>query len=338
MKPRLIVHIGSPETGAGPIQRALVGARVQLQTACATWYASTERGGQLYKHASVTRAAASGDDKEAAAEYAALLADFERSGCTDLLLSDDELFVPTPSVPRFFAAFVPQFDIEVICYLRRADYFTEALYKSFSRLKKYKNIPPIRQFVRDREIRARLDYHRLLVAWRDIGAKVTALDFDEEIKGEGLVASFLNAAGLSEVGELSEKKVRMKSDMRLPLTLCLLGNSEVQKDHALLVRGMSMAAASLVQADVYGPLRYILGSAERENLLAQCAESDNALARDFGLKFADDMPSEGKRPILIPTADYLLALIGQMSLLDVRRLVRCCHNHDYAVADDLATS
>jgi hypothetical protein len=336
MKPRLIVHIGSPETGAGTLQRALFGARSQLRTACATLYASTERGEQVVKHASVTKAALSNDDREAAAEHAALIADLEHSGCTNLLLSDDDLFVPAPGVPGFFARFAPQFDIEVVCYLRRPDYFAEALYKSFMRAKRFKSIPPVVEFLRDREIRARLDYHKLLAAWRDIGARVTALDFDAETKRQGLVASFLAATGLDDLGELPEKKLGAKTDMRLPLTLCLLGTGEVQKDHGVLVRGMTLAAASLVQADVYSPLRYVLGSVERGKLMEQCAESDGALAKDFGLTFADDMPGEGRSPVTIPQADYLLALIGQLSLLDMRRLVRCCGNNVYAVADSPA--
>lgn len=324
MKPTLVVHIGTPKTGTSSIQRALFEARGQLRSEAKILYASTDRSNTHTKHLSVTRAATGNDATKAGAEFRALMSDFERSGANMMIVSEEELSAPKERISQFFKRFVPHFDIRVVCYLRRQDYFIESLYNQIMRMRGYQGIPPITEFWRDERFRERLHYHRLLSWWADIPATVVALDFAKEVKDVGLLPSFLRAIGREDFGELPDKAANTSSDMRLLLTLCMLSKAKPDGEHQRLMQGLMRAARSLELRGVYKPIKHTLGSAERELLISTCEVTNEALAEDFGVQFGQERPSEGEEPILAPDAAYLMNLIGELSLTDGVRFINRC--------------
>lgn len=324
MKPRLIVHIGTPKTGTSSIQKSLFDGRGRLRAEVKAHYGATDRGSTHTKHISLTRAATGNDATKQATEYRGVMEDFQRSGCDTLILSEEELSAPKERISAFFKRFVPHFDIEVICYLRRQDYFIESLYNQIMRMRGYQGIPPITEFWRDERFRERLQYHRLLSWWADVPAKVIALDFSREVKDVGLLPSFLRAAGLEELGELPDKSANTSSDMRLLLTLCMLSKAKVDQDHQRLIQGLTRSARSLELRGVYKPIKHTLGSLERELLISTCEVTNEALAEDFGVTFGDERPKEDELAMTAPDAQYLLTLMGELPLNDgIRLLDRC---------------
>lgn len=309
MKKRLIAHIGTHKTGSTSIQKALYESRVQLLKA-GVLFPSTDRGPRPSKHHSVSTAAKSRDPVVADDEYAALMEEFNASGASTMIVSAEGLSAPHPGVPDFFKRFLDDFDVEVVCYLRRQDLFVESLYNQVLRDPGAAEQRTIGEFWRDARISSRLNYHQTLSAWRDIPAKVLALDFAREVKQHGLVNSFLKAARLDGIDALPEKVANKSPDMNLVLMLRELHIQEIEHQHKRLIR----AAKSLETAPNYHFLKYTLGSIDRAQLLQEFAGVNADLKRDFGVSFSTDLPAEGAEQIVRPEPSYVLSLIAAMSM------------------------
>jgi hypothetical protein len=309
MKKRLIAHIGTHKTGSTSIQKALYESRTQLRKA-GVLFPSTDRGPRPSKHHSVSTAAKSRDPAVAEAEHAALMEEFQASGASTMIVSAEGFSAPNSGVPEFFKRFLGDFDIEVICYLRRQDLFVESLYNQVLRDPGAGERRTIGEFWRDARISARLNYHQTLCAWRDIPARVIALDFAREVKQHGLVNSFLKAARLDGLDTLPEKLANKSPDMNLVLMLRDLHIQEVEHQHKPLIR----AAKSLETAPNYRFLKYTLGSIDRAQLLQEFAAVNADLKHDFGIDFSMDLPAEGHEQIIKPEPSYVLSLIAAMSM------------------------
>jgi hypothetical protein len=309
MKKRLIAHIGTHKTGSTSIQKVLYESRSQLRKA-GVLFPSTDRGPRPSKHHSVSTAAKSRDPAVADAEYKALMDEFEASGASTMIVSAEGLSAPHTGVPDFFKRFSADFDIEVICYLRRQDLFVESLYNQVLRDPGAGERRTIGAFWRDARISSRLNYHQTLCTWRDIPSRVTALDFSREVKQHGLVNSFLRAAQLEGLDTRPEKVANKSPDMNLVLMLRELHIQEVEHHHKRLIR----AAKSLEEAPNYRFLKYTLGSIDRALLLQEFAGVNADLKRDFGIDFSTDMPAEGHEQIVKPEPSYVLSLIAAMSM------------------------
>jgi len=338
MKPRLILHIGSPKTGSSSIQKALYDQRHRLRQTCDVHYASTERAKAHDKHLSTTKASTSGDLEKADTEFKALMLDFERSGAAHFFISEEQMWTPKPTVARFFKRFVPHFDVNVIAYVRRQDLFVEGLYSQHIRLSHYRDIPAITDFWHDPRVRGALDYHRVLSLLADVGLNVKALEFNTEVKTYGLMNSFLRATGFTDMGELAERRANNSPDMRLLLTMCMLSAGRIEGEFNLLSNGIFRAARRLEQCGVFPTLKHTLGRTERQAIIDFANESNTRLARDFGVVFPDNRPSEADLPILAPDAAYLLALIGDMALTDSVKFANCCRGYLQSLAGVLPVS
>lgn len=338
MKPRLILHIGSPKTGSSSIQKALFDSRRKLRETCDVHFASTDRAKAHDKHLSTTKASVGNDTERAEVEYNALIDDFERSGAAHLLVTEEQMWTSKPSVARFFKRFTSTFDVDVVAYVRRQDLFVEGLYSQHMRLSHYRDVPPITEFWRDKRLSTMLDYHKVLMRLQDAGLNVKVLEFSKEVKEFGLMQSFLRATGLTKIGELPDKSANTSPDMRLLLTLCLLSTGRLEGEHQNLINGIFRAGRRLEQCKVFPVMKHTLGSIERQAIITDYAESNENLARDFGITFSDSRPQEGEMPILTPDASYLLALIGDMALTDSVKLFNCCRAYLETMAGVLPAS
>lgn len=326
MKPKLVVHIGSPYAGTKTIQKALLFLAARMRSECGIHYASTERGKRTSRHVSVARAALSGP-AEIESEYRALVEDFERSKVDTLLLTDEYLFGPKTRYSKFFKRFRDDFDITVICYLIRQDYFAEEAYKQTMRIKDFKDVPPIEKFVIDETIAPRMEYHKILSAWGEIATTMKVLDYRKEVDSVGLIPSLQEQFGLGKLGQLEEFPDTAPADARMLLALRLLGTGILQDDTADLLKAMYRADRTLAATGAFKPVQHVLGSREREALLTRFTPCNEALARDFGVSFGNERPEEPEAPTTKPDGAYLMALVGELSPVESMRLHRATQGY-----------
>lgn len=323
MKAKMVVHIGTPKTGTTSIQHALTRARARLRKECGIHFGSTERGQQHTRHISIAKAA-NGSDVEADLEYGAIMDDFARSGAKGIFFTDELLSSGQPRITQFFRRFTSDFDLHVICYLRRQDYYAESLHSQMLKLKSGKGVPPLTDFWEDAEFARRFDYHAILSDWASIpGATLSVLDFKKEVASPGLLPSFLKVAGFGALTGLKDPQVNFSPDIRLLLLMGLLNADGNEDQIKLLTPGLMRAARTLADTGAFKTVKTTLGRRERERLLAAYAASNERLAADFGVTFTTERPQEQDDPILAPDGEYVVGVLGQLSLSDALMVHKC---------------
>lgn len=306
MRHRIIVHIGTHKTGTTSIQRSLADGRDRLGAA-GVLYATSERGAKPHpsKHLWTSRIARSGDLAAAENERRELLDEFARSGCHTMILSEEGLSAPSEHTAAFFKPLLEHHDVDVVCYLRRQDIFVEALYNQFTREAARRNDLSISAFWQSSRILEWTDYHTLLSRWRGASSRVIAVDFDKEIAGGELVASFARTCGLGDV-TLHEWSSNPSPDNRLALVIEHMNRMGIEYD----VRSLIRAAARKRVTNLFTKLKYILGGIERARLLERVAASNEQLAAEFGVRFSPKMPpGEQAEPAQLEL-EYALALLS----------------------------
>ena len=313
-RPRLVLHIGTHKTGTTAIQKTLQAHR-DACLAQGVLYADTARAPwpELPKHTSVFQAAAHGDDAAQHRERDALAREFDASGAHTLVLSEEGLSEPLPHLARFFGPWAERFTIRVVCLLRRQDLFVESLYSQFVREAARREARPLRLFVRARSVQARLDYAQWLQPWGDLpGAELVVRDFDAVVRGPGLVAGFLDAAGL-RLAPLPEAAANRSPDMRVALALQRLNLA--RRDVNL--PGLLRAAQQLGAEGRFAPLRHLLGRDERLRLLQTWAPANERLAERHGVHFEPALPvGEAAAPVEDIEPAYLLEWLAAAAAAD----------------------
>ncbi|MBI5269809.1 MAG: hypothetical protein HY856_09055 [Burkholderiales bacterium] len=309
-RPQLVLHIGTHKTGTSALQGVFEAQRDRLrgQGVC---YPITARAPwpDLPKHCSVYQAAASGDAAQQAAEWRVLLDEFEASQAHTLLISEEGLSEPDPSVSRFFAARAADFDITVVCFLRRQDLYVESLFNQFVRESARREARPLLSFLRAPATRARLDYHTLLERWAALPARIHAIDFDADaVRQAGIVRVFERASGM-DLGGVQAPRTNASCDMRLALVL----NHLHRQREACEMEPLLRAGRALSQSG--WPLqRHLLGSQERARLRNDLSPSNRRLAADFGIEWEwPPLPGEAPLATEAPDTAYLLALAAALS-------------------------
>jgi len=323
MKPKLLLHIGTPKTGTTTIQAALFEARNRLLTECKTLYPSTARGKSNHRHTSIAASVRAGVDEQNL-EYKALMQEFEASGAEQMFITDEGLALKARTAAFFERFGRSGWDVEVVCYVRRWDYFAESLYNQVIRLKNYKGVPPINEFWRDEKVISKMDYSEMLSSWEDIASSMVIRDFHKEVASEGgLLGSFKRACGFEKLGEIDAERRNVSRDMRMLMLVCHASPGNSVDDLKALAASVGYATKRLIETGVLKPFKYLLGTDEREELLATMRASSQQLTEDHGIDFADDRPREPKEPLLAPDAAYILAVISEMSVIELLRLHKC---------------
>jgi hypothetical protein len=315
MKPRLVIHIGTHKTGSSTIQIALHANRDSLRDA-GVLVPDTSRGPEphLHKHGSVFRAAISRDGALAELERKTLLEEFARSDAHTMLISAEGLCEPVPGIPGFFAPLSAQFDIEVVCLLRRPDRFLESLYNQLVRSDVRREFRSILEASRLPVVRARMDYLSMLVAWKQLDAKMRVVAFDTAVRQDGLLPSFARAAGLPALVASGVHENR-SVDMRLAVVLAGLNRLNVRYRRGPLIN----AANQIGDALGFPPSRHLLGREARAGLLAEMAPMMAELERMYGVRFDDDLPEDEPSGTTNSIDQrYLLELLARMSTTRAR--------------------
>lgn len=314
-RPQLLLHIGMHKTGTTALQRSLEAARPHLLAEQGVLYADTSRPPwpELPKHTSVFHAAWTGDAAQQDHERDLLLAEFERSGAHTLLLSEEGLSEPHEELTSFFRPWRGQFQIRVVCLLRRQDLFAESLYNQFTREQARHEARSPLAFVRSQGLRQRLDYAALLDRWQEaLDADVQARDFDDaRLRTDGLMDLFGEAAGLA-MGALPAGSANRSPDMRLCLALRRV--HQMRLPHHL--PSLLAAAAELEREGRFPPLRHLIGRDERLRLLETCAATNERLARHHGVHFSSALPEQEPAAATEDVEpSYLLELLARVSTL-----------------------
>ena len=310
VRKRLIIHIGTQKTGSTSLQRSLHEGREALARV-GVRYAGLDRSGRALKHVSLLRAAKAHPSAPAQAEYAALMAELAQPDVHTLIVSEERFWKGDLTPLAFFEQFRPHCEVVVVACLRRQDLYVESLYNQMIRTGLHSESRPIAQFWRDEDVSERLDYHRLLSAWKAVADQVVAIDFGTAVKAEGAAGSFIKAIGVQLAEPLKEFAANASPDANAVLAIRLMREQQIAHEADALI-----GAARLVPPNQgAGPLRHLLGRTERQALLASVQASNQALARDFGIHFEPDSPREGLESVSRPTADYLVRLVGSLSLL-----------------------
>jgi hypothetical protein len=322
MKPRLVVHIGTHKTGTASIQQALTSARARMRRDCGILFASTERGMAHTRHASVSRAAGS-LDSDADTEYRALMDDFARSGAKGMLITDEGLSTGQVRMANFFKRFTNDFDLHVICYLRRQDLFVEALHNSLMRSKSGRGVPPVADLWREPYMSRRLEYDRWLGTWANIATRLTVLDFKTAAANGGLIPSFLKAAELTALGGLRDPNISETADVRMLHLLGLLSVGDDKTQIRAVSDGLRRSARTLAGSGAFPMMKASLGRIERARLLASYAQNNERLEQKFGVRFDDELPTEGDEPVTQAPGDYVVGLLGDLTITDALLAQRC---------------
>lgn len=312
MKKRIVVHIGTHKTGTTSIQRALYEQRADL-SAAGILYPRTDRDRgdrlSLRKHGEMSAVARRGRPQAVERERTALIEEFEASGATTMIVSEEGLSGPNPNCAEFFKPLAETYALEVVCYLRRQDIFVESFFNQVVKRAERELSQDIIEYTNSERTRSRLDYHGILCWWRDLPAKVTALDFAAEVKRGSLMDSFTRAANIEAV-RLVDTQANTSPDMRVILAMMAMNKAGLDYNEKAVLR----AGQRLAEKGALKPLKLLLGQRARAALLADCADSNARLAADFGVQFDSRLPEEDEAPVLGPDLDYLLNLLGSATL------------------------
>ena len=307
---RLIVHIGTQKTGSTSLQRSLHESPEALAQA-GVRYAALDRSGRALKHVSVLRAARSPESAVAQTEFNALMAELAAPGIHSLIVSEERFWKGDLTPLSFFAKFRPACEVVVVVCLRRQDLYVESLYNQTIRTGLQAECRPIAEFWRAADVAERLDYHRLLSAWRTVADRVVTIDFGSAVKADGAAGSFIKALDIPLASPLKEFAANPSPDANAVLAVRLMRERQIAHDSDALIG----AARAVNPSQGARPLRHLLGRTERQALLDSVSASNEALQRDFGIAFEAEPPREGLDSVTRPTADYLVRLVGSLSLI-----------------------
>ena len=287
-KRKLLLHVGTHKTGSTSLQHQLSAHREHLLSK-GVCYPLTNRPPLPNKrkhrnlHAALTNSPAA-----FAQEKAILLDEFAQSGAETLLLSGEGLWRLSAKAMGLLREMTEDFDIAILCYLRRQDMFLESWWNQQCKEGKMKD--HIDAFVRRPRHSRGPDYAAQLDLWANFSA-VTAIGFEHACK-VGLIESFNAVTGLDLPPDPGHRNV--SPDMRVASIMAGLNRRGVAQDW------------QRIESRLKGPRqRHAVGARLRAEILERSAPGNARLARRHGVEFPDELPDEPDEPIDLPTEKEL---------------------------------
>lgn len=312
MKPRLIVHIGTHKTGSTTLQTLMAAQRRELAEAgfCYPTTGHTRNpvnqplNASVWKHQLLAHALVHPDERLFVKEHARLVAEFTTSGQTTMVLSAEGLSGPRPKKHKSLVRmqrFATDFDIEIICLVRRQDSFVESLWNQ--RCKMGKNGVHIDRYADNPLIRAHMTYTAMLDQWATLGT-VKVIGFEAAVR-TGLEATFSAVTGIPL---LPSKHRNISPSMTCAAYMAVLnrwGYENVDWRKLQEVLGPD------------GPKR-ALGARLRQKLLADFAGVNAQLFTRYGVEFPQDMPDEPEDMLPAPTRKSVAQIVETLKLVKRR--------------------
>ena len=344
-KKKLYIRIGYPKTGATSTQVWMTRNTDNL-AADGVLYPIAGRGKDHYQfghhrlpwaleHTSASDLEISWSDMEA------MLAEIVDSPATKVIISSENFCtIIKQKAIDLFASKLREFDVRIICYVRRQDDFIVSLWSTAVR--HYGEKQPIMNYL----AYPGLDYARILALWAKafgITAILLRVFGELQLADDNAVADMLLTCGI----DLAIGPVEARENLSLPSHISLiLSYMNAQNAHT----GSTYQLRSLGRLLPRKSARLALLSQEqRSTLLAQHAEANNSLARtylgrrdgrlfnDLAIQHADAEPNMstdktecGLVPALGALVDDVLALVTDCQTRPVydkmprRRTIRTC--------------
>ncbi len=287
-KKNLIIHIGTHKTGSSALQRLLEKSRRKL-AAQKVWYARTNREPHphLSKHTSLFSSIMRGWDAFQK-EKQIIEAEFARSGCETLILSEEALSSFRPNITLFMSSFAENFNITTVCFLRRQDMFLE----SFWNQRCWEGSAKVNavQFSKTKICQRRIRYTNMLDEWARF-SDVKAIEYDHA-KKIGVAEMFTANTGIKLPKKASTANV--SPSMNCALVLAHLNKLGKPFDRKRVSKDFREDNT-----------RHALGSIYRAQLLDSVAEQNRVLKEKYGVEFSQAMPDEPPEPLNSPDPDVL---------------------------------
>ena len=309
MKPRLIFHIGTHKTGTTSLQSAMSLQSEALAAAGFCYPASgttrtnviKKTNPLLKKHLLLTTSAADPDESLFAAEHARLMQEFAASGQRTMVLSEEGLSGPGFLKHNGLARvqhFAGDFDIHIVCLVRRQDSFVESLWNQRCKMGKVQS--HIDTYADSPLIREHMNYTVMLDRWASLGA-VKVIGFEAAIK-TGLEATFSAVTGIPLVPSKQRNVSPSMTCAAVMAVLSRMGYADVDWRQLQAALGPD------------GPKR-ALGSRLRQKLLADYAQVNDQLFTRYGVEFPQDMPDEPAEMLPVPTRQDVERMVDAMKLV-----------------------
>lgn len=209
MRQKLVLHIGSHKTGSTSIQNYLYWNRLWLKP-MGIYYPAPLTGGLFLSnnHRELRDAARSERQRSGAhinkstGSFASLLDRYTRritrAGAPLTILSCEGWSAQMNLFADALAPLADHFDVQVVAYIRRPDYFIESLYRQRVVNTEHREVREFSEFASLPTMqRAIYDRANILGWWAGVfgSERVTALPFEPAVSGFDLIGRFLTAAG-----------------------------------------------------------------------------------------------------------------------------------------------
>lgn len=297
MKPKLFLHIGTHKTASTVIQKALDLNRVAL-VEHGVLYPKTTRGKfpGLPKHDLLFETLLDPSPVAFESELKAFLDEFEASGCTTMILSEEALSEPRYGPFDKMRRFAEYFDIEVICYFRRPDYFLESLWNQ--RCKEGVFAATVGTFARVEFNLERLQYDRIIDWWSEF-AKVRVVNY-EAVQSGAIVTSFSEQIGF-ELAVAEDERINVSPSAQCALLMA-----------ALNAKHKPYNSDKVLAAFAGDRQKHALGRKLRKKILARQANSLARLEAEHGLRFDMTLPDEPEHALVRLHPDICARAIARL--------------------------
>ena len=307
VKKKLVLHIGTHKTGTSTIQ-ALLGDNRKLLLESGILYPSTDRGPnpKLQKHTSLFLSVCQGAGKFSQ-EYSLIMREFDQSNCSVMVLSAEGFSSPQFKQRNFhlLKKFSEYFDIKVVCFVRRQDYFMESLWNQ--NCKNGQQLSHIVDFLKNGKNSQRQLYLNSLNFYSEF-CDVRVINFDLAVK-DGLEKTFAEISGIPIPTSKRPRNVSPGSSCALTMA-------------AMTKLGLEFNTMSIIEAFKKDKSKFVLGSKLRKKLLDEMYVHNTRLASGYGIIFSDFLPDEGPDPVLEPDQSHVIAALSNLSMMNAHYSIK----------------
>lgn len=293
---RIIIHIGRPKTGSTALQAFFLENRDQLRElgvyyplarphSTPFWIeGQTDYGAEIrniiHHHKLAARKRDTTTVAKAEAElldsWSVIRAGFEATTCDSILISNEWLVGLDPNL---LAPLFADYQVTVVCYLRRQDEIVQSAYIQHVRDPSIRFTGTIHTLLERPSFIKRFDYQATLMNW----GKAVGLDnmvvrvYDQKNLADGIALDFFKAVGItfSEAPQKPERTANPSINQRAVVLLRFLNRFPMpRKMHKLTQQSITrLFARSLHQPHV------MLNAEEKRQLMEHFEESNQAIAR-----------------------------------------------------------
>ncbi|MFA7455338.1 MAG: hypothetical protein WCZ10_12830 [Desulfobulbaceae bacterium] len=267
--------------------------------------------------------------------------EIQSSNCRWAIISEEGLSETNPGIAGLMGRYRDHFDdIRIVAYLRRQDYFFEALYAQFVKQKLTRNTAYLDSYIQRPEVRKRADYAQILDWWAEVFGRdrILVAPFERQTIVPDPLTFFFRLTGLPEKVLEELPPARKEANVTPPreVTEFFRHMNLNRSDYAMKVLSEYLMQSGGAMTDT----RYFC-RADRERILEDYGASNERVAREYlqredGILFAEPVEEypncretwQGLEPPEV--LRYALPLCGVMSreIVQLRSRIRALQNEN----------